>query len=147
MYLIDLLALRAGNEKDTNKEADTVGCCSLHFEHRLNTHLSSYMIGLTAKVFHTFNVSTTFQILLKKLTNDNTSIDEKKNAHDQALQQYYVPYNDESDRREDKNKCIEKEGSDSTITYQEHPQYTQQVSKILQDNKIFVAAYAEIGLY
>ncbi|CAG8703930.1 3847_t:CDS:2, partial [Gigaspora rosea] len=129
MYLIDLLALRAGNEKDTNKEADTVGCCSLHFEHvnliSPNT-VKFKILGLTAKVFHTFNVSTTFQILLKKLTNDNTSIDEKKNAHDQALQQYYVPYNDESDRREDKNKCIEKEGSDSTITYQEHPQYTQQ---------------------
>lgn len=33
MYLIDKLALRAGNEKDTENEADTVGCCSLKFEH------------------------------------------------------------------------------------------------------------------
>lgn len=33
MYLIDNLALRAGNEKDTDNEADTVGCCSLKFEH------------------------------------------------------------------------------------------------------------------
>lgn len=33
MYLIDNLALRAGNEKDTENEADTVGCCSLKFEH------------------------------------------------------------------------------------------------------------------
>jgi DNA topoisomerase-1 len=31
-YLIDRLALRAGNEKDDD-EADTVGCCSLKVEH------------------------------------------------------------------------------------------------------------------
>lgn len=33
MYFIDKLALRAGNEKDASEEADTVGCCSLRFEH------------------------------------------------------------------------------------------------------------------
>lgn len=33
MYLIDRLALRAGNEKDTENEAETVGCCSLKYEH------------------------------------------------------------------------------------------------------------------
>ena len=33
MYLIDKMALRAGNEKDTENEADTVGCCSLKYEH------------------------------------------------------------------------------------------------------------------
>lgn len=32
MYLIDRLALRNGNEKGED-EADTVGCCSLRFEH------------------------------------------------------------------------------------------------------------------
>ena len=32
MYLIDQLALRAGNEKGED-EAETVGCCSLKFEH------------------------------------------------------------------------------------------------------------------
>lgn len=32
MYLIDVLALRAGGEKGDD-EADTVGCCSLRFEH------------------------------------------------------------------------------------------------------------------
>lgn len=32
MYLIDVLALRAGNEKGED-EADTVGCCSLRYEH------------------------------------------------------------------------------------------------------------------
>ena len=33
VYLIDKFALRAGNEKDTENEAETVGCCSLKFEH------------------------------------------------------------------------------------------------------------------
>lgn len=32
LYFIDKLALRAGNEKG-DEEADTVGCCSLRFEH------------------------------------------------------------------------------------------------------------------
>jgi len=32
LYLIDKFALRAGNEKD-EEEADTVGCCSLRYEH------------------------------------------------------------------------------------------------------------------
>merc|ERR1712212_1250738 len=32
LYFIDKLALRAGNEKDGD-QADTVGCCSLRFEH------------------------------------------------------------------------------------------------------------------
>ena len=31
-YLIDVLALRVGNEKGED-EADTVGCCSLRVEH------------------------------------------------------------------------------------------------------------------
>ncbi|KAK4111936.1 hypothetical protein N656DRAFT_130502 [Canariomyces notabilis] len=133
MYLIDKFALRAGNEKDTENEAETVGCCSLKYEHvtlrepntvifdflgkdsirfynevqvdrqvfknlkmfkkppkedgddifdrlttsQLNKHLSSYMPGLTAKVFRTYNASWTMSQLLKKLKNDNTSIQEK----------------------------------------------------------------------
>jgi len=32
-YFIDKLALRAGGEKDTEEEADTVGCCNLRVEH------------------------------------------------------------------------------------------------------------------
>ena len=32
-YFVDKLALRAGNEKDTEEAADTVGCCSLRVEH------------------------------------------------------------------------------------------------------------------
>jgi DNA topoisomerase-1 len=32
-YLIDFLALRVGNEKDTTEVADTVGCCNLRVEH------------------------------------------------------------------------------------------------------------------
>ena len=33
MWVIDKLALRVGGEKDTEEEADTVGCCSLRVEH------------------------------------------------------------------------------------------------------------------
>jgi len=33
VYLIDRLALRVGNDKDDEEEADTVGCCSLRHEH------------------------------------------------------------------------------------------------------------------
>ena len=33
MWIIDVLALRVGGEKDTSAEADTVGCCSLRVEH------------------------------------------------------------------------------------------------------------------
>ena len=33
IYFIDKLALRVGNEKDDEEEADTVGCCSLRIEH------------------------------------------------------------------------------------------------------------------
>ncbi|KAJ3205358.1 DNA topoisomerase 1, partial [Dinochytrium kinnereticum] len=127
MYLIDRFALRAGNEKGED-EADTVGCCSLRFEHisleppnvvefdflgkdsiryynrvevdeqvfknlqifkkepkkngdllfdrlsttLLNKHLSTYMDGLTAKVFRTFNASYTFQEELSKTPTTGT---------------------------------------------------------------------------
>ena len=33
MWIIDILALRVGGEKNTSEEADTVGCCSLRVEH------------------------------------------------------------------------------------------------------------------
>jgi DNA topoisomerase I len=122
IYLIDKFALRAGNEKGED-EADTVGCCSLKFEHvelrppntvifdflgkdsirfhdevavdpqvfknlrifkkapkkegddifdrlttsALNKHLNSYMPGLTAKVFRTYNASWTMASVLKEM--------------------------------------------------------------------------------
>jgi DNA topoisomerase-1 len=138
MYLIDKFALRAGNEKGED-EADTVGCCSLKFEHvtlrppntiifdflgkdsirfydevevdqqvfknlkifkkppkkdgdeifdrlttsGLNKHLSSYMQGLTAKVFRTYNASWTMASLLKDLKATG-SIPEKIKAYNDA---------------------------------------------------------------
>jgi len=140
MYFIDRLALRAGNEKKEGEEADTVGCCSLRFEHirseypnivhfdflgkdsiryqntvtvdlqvyknlkifrkssesdkdqlfdrvntqELNKHLSSYMDGLTAKVFRTYNASHTFQEQLKKTTPVDGSVNEKILAYNRA---------------------------------------------------------------
>lgn len=134
VYFIDKFALRAGNEKDTENEAETVGCCSLKYEHvtlkegntvvfdflgkdsirfhaefqvepqvyknlkifkkapksdgddifdrltttQLNKYLTSYMKGLTAKVFRTYNASYTMSELLQKLKIDkNATIQEK----------------------------------------------------------------------
>lgn len=137
-WVIDRLALRVGGEKDTDEEADTVGCCSLRVEHlhfdpneeggdnkeieleflgkdsmlfkqtvdfgaehynansgmgsqvyenlkkfckkkkqtdevfesinpgMLNTHLKTFMDGLSAKVFRTYNASKTLQDELRK---------------------------------------------------------------------------------
>lgn len=33
LWVIDHLALRVGNDKNSKEEADTVGCCSLRVEH------------------------------------------------------------------------------------------------------------------
>ncbi|OGM50779.1 hypothetical protein ABOM_000743 [Aspergillus bombycis] len=138
VYLVDKLALRAGNEKGEG-EADTVGCCSLKYENitlrppntvifdflgkdsirfydkaevdaqvfknlkifkkhpkkegdsifdrlttaGLNRHLSTYMPGLSAKVFRTFNASHTFSELLKSIQ-PGGSIDEKVKAYNDA---------------------------------------------------------------
>lgn len=137
IYLIDQFALRAGNEK-TEDEADTVGCCSLKYEHitlkppnivifdflgkdsiryydevkvddqvfknlkifkkapkapgddifdrlsttLLNKHLSSYMPGLTAKVFRTYNASWTMARLLKEMKPSPTIAEMVKKYND-----------------------------------------------------------------
>lgn len=138
MYFIDVLALRAGNEKGED-EADTVGCCSLRCEHvtleppnyvifdflgkdsiryynkvtvdeqvfknikifkrdkqdshglfdrvnpgYLNKHLQSYMKGLSAKVFRTYNASITFQSQLDEGTPENGTLQEKLNHYNHA---------------------------------------------------------------
>ncbi|SGY13579.1 BQ5605_C010g05899 [Microbotryum silenes-dioicae] len=145
IYLIDRFALRNGNEKGED-EADTVGCCSLRFEHvtltpptkvtfdflgkdsiryvnevevdeqvfknlkifkkepktigdllfdrlsclfepsqtsTVNKYLNSYMDGLTAKVFRTYNASYTFQEQLKDTPADG-SIADKILAYNRA---------------------------------------------------------------
>jgi DNA topoisomerase-1 len=137
IYLIDRLALRAGNEKGED-EADTVGCCSLKYEHvtlkppnfvifdflgkdsirfydevtvaeqvfknlkifkkqpkttgddifdrlttsALNKHLNSYMPGLTAKVFRTYNASWTMARLLKEMDATGTIPEKVKKYND-----------------------------------------------------------------
>ncbi|KAG8960852.1 DNA topoisomerase 1 [Tulasnella sp. 408] len=139
MYFIDKLALRAGNEKGED-EADTVGCCSLRYEHvtleppnklifdflgkdsiryfntvevdpqvfknmrifkgngkeekdpifdrvttgGLNKHLQSYMKGLTAKVFRTYNASIVFQQQLDANTREDMTDAEKLAAYHEA---------------------------------------------------------------
>ncbi|KAJ9157349.1 DNA topoisomerase 1 [Pleurostoma richardsiae] len=146
MYLIDKFALRAGNEKDTDNEADTVGCCSLKYEHvtlrepntvifdflgkdsiryydevtvdrqvfknlkmfkkppkedgddifdrlntaQLNKHLSTYMKGLTAKVFRTYNASFTMSKLLQDLPKNNLSMPEKIKLYNDCNRQVAI---------------------------------------------------------
>ncbi|OBA17242.1 uncharacterized protein OGAPODRAFT_81505 [Ogataea polymorpha] len=126
-YLIDVFALRAGGEKSED-EADTVGCCSLRYEHIflkppntvvfdflgkdsirfyqevevdpqvfknlrifkkspkkpgdnlfdridpsvLNKYFQSYLPGLTAKVFRTYNASKTMQDQIDLIKNEGT---------------------------------------------------------------------------
>lgn len=144
IYLIDRFALRAGNEKGED-EADTVGCCSLKYEHvtlkpphyvifdflgkdsirfydevqvdpqvfknlkifkkapkttgddifdrlttaALNKHLTSYMPGLTAKVFRTYNASWTMARLLKQMK-PTGSIPEKVKEYNDANRQVAI---------------------------------------------------------
>ncbi|KAJ1512959.1 DNA topoisomerase 1 [Coelomomyces lativittatus] len=139
VYFIDRLALRVGNEKGEDV-ADTVGCCSLRYEHvqltppnwvtfdflgkdsvryynqvevdlrvyenvklfqhghqvgdplfdqissvYLNKYLQSFMIGLTAKVFRTYNASSTFEKALTQLTPPlKSSVQEKILAYNRA---------------------------------------------------------------
>jgi DNA topoisomerase-1 len=137
IYLIDEFALRAGNEKGED-EADTVGCCSLKFQHvtlkppnfvifdflgkdsirfydevqvdaqvfknlkifkkppkgqdddifdrlttsALNKHLTSYMPGLTAKVFRTYNASWTMARLLREMKSTGSIPEKVKDYND-----------------------------------------------------------------
>lgn len=50
----------------------------------MNKHLASYMKGLTAKVFRTYNASITFQEQLDEGTPKNASVQEKLNAYNSA---------------------------------------------------------------
>ncbi|KAI0645818.1 hypothetical protein C8Q79DRAFT_1001319 [Trametes meyenii] len=50
----------------------------------LNRHLASYMKGLTAKVFRTYNASLTFQDLLDRGTPEKGTVQEKLNAYNHA---------------------------------------------------------------
>jgi len=143
-YLIDVLALRVGNEKSED-EADTVGCCSLRVEHvqalpdnqiqldflgkdsmrylntvtvdpqvwlnikgflekkdpendlfdkintnDLNNYLRSQMEGLTAKVFRTFNASSTLERELSKRDVSKLEIEEKMAWYNEANRQVAI---------------------------------------------------------
>lgn len=50
----------------------------------MNKHLASYMKGLTAKVFRTYNASITFQQQLDLNTPKDASVQEKLNAYNKA---------------------------------------------------------------
>ncbi|KAL9556926.1 hypothetical protein MBANPS3_001637 [Mucor bainieri] len=164
MYLIDRLALRAGNEKGED-EADTVGCCSLRYEHitlepdnvlhfdflgkdsiryensvqvepqvyknikifkkqvgegqmifdrlttaGLNKHLNSYMKGLTAKVFRTYNASITFQQQVDELTKPDDSVADKLLSYNRANRQVAVLCNHQKSASKTHDQMISKIG-------------------------------------
>jgi DNA topoisomerase-1 len=146
--MIDRLALRVGNEKDTEEAADTVGACSLRVEHitlkdeggkkmvtfdflgkdsiryfntvevqkdvyqnlkrfcqgrkktdmifsidpsQVNNYLSSFLSGLSAKVFRTYNASFTLQQELEKFTD---KLAERNGfMSDQEILQFYTDAN------------------------------------------------------
>ena len=50
----------------------------------MNKHLASYMKGLTAKVFRTYNASITFQEQLDSGTPAKGTVQEKLNAYNHA---------------------------------------------------------------
>lgn len=139
-YFIDKLALRVGNEKNDEEEADTVGCCSLRKEHvsllpenqvkfdflgkdsmryentvtvepsvweniklfrnkkedkddlfdqinpsKLNEYFSKLMPQLTAKVFRTFNASSTLDRELNEhLPDAKSNVDELYKFYNEA---------------------------------------------------------------
>jgi len=146
VYLIDRLALRVGGEKNTDEEADTVGCCSLRVEHvlfdggdnmlhlnflgkdsieydntteviplafkciksfmkkkkpgdelfdqvvpaKLNDYFKSVMDGLSAKVFRTYNASSTLDAELQKTAAMVTAAQRAKEGDINALCNYYT---------------------------------------------------------
>lgn len=143
-YLIDILALRVGNEKSED-EADTVGCCSLRIEHIqilpenqitldflgkdsmryfntvtveeqvwknlksfwegkdksenlfdridapvLNDYLRELMPGLTAKVFRTYNASSTLEKELSKKDVSKLEMEDKLAFYNEANKQVAI---------------------------------------------------------
>jgi len=66
------------NKNDDDNLFDRVTTLSL------NKHLQSYMKGLTAKVFRTYNASITFQQQLDESALENATLQEKLNAYNQA---------------------------------------------------------------
>lgn len=66
------------NKEDGDNLFDRVSTSSL------NKHLTSYMKGLTAKVFRTYNASITFQRLLDEGSLEGATLQEKLNAYNHA---------------------------------------------------------------
>lgn len=181
-YFIDKLALRVGNEKNDEEEADTVGCCSLRVEHidlqsdnivrfdflgkdsmryenevkvdpevyhnlstfkkgkqpeddlfdqvnpsRLNDYLSGLLEGLTAKVFRTFNASSTLDKQLhENLPVEGSSVDEKFKVYTEAnkrvaiLCNHQKTVNKDFDSRLQRNQDKIKELDDYLSELKEH---------------------------
>ncbi|KAI0978148.1 hypothetical protein GJ496_011121 [Pomphorhynchus laevis] len=98
LYFIDHLALRVGNEKEED-EADTVGCCSLRYEHiKLHDHLPDFgdnvvefdFLGKDSIRYHNFvaveiRVFKNLRIFLENKTDGDDLFDRVTTTH---LNQY-----------------------------------------------------------
>ena len=164
-YFIDKLALRVGNEKNDEEEADTVGCCSLRKEHvelmpdnqvkfdflgkdsmryentvsvdphvynnlkdfmkgkkeeedlfdsinpsKLNEYFSGLMENLTAKVFRTFNASSTLDQELNATNLDQAlSVEDKYKFYNDANKKVAILCNHQKTVNKDFDQRLEKQ--------------------------------------
>jgi DNA topoisomerase-1 len=63
LYLIDRLALRVGNEKDTDEEADTVGSANQHASSKFNYFLFIFLLSLINLCDATFELTNATDVL------------------------------------------------------------------------------------
>ncbi|KAF9501514.1 hypothetical protein BDN71DRAFT_1460986 [Pleurotus eryngii] len=74
----------------------------------LNKHLNSEMKGLTAKVFRTFNASSTFQRLLDENSLEGKTLQEKLNAYNDANRQVAILCNHQRSAPKTHDQSMEK---------------------------------------
>ncbi|KAJ7579162.1 hypothetical protein C8J56DRAFT_964969 [Mycena floridula] len=74
----------------------------------LNKHLNNEMKGLTAKVFRTFNASSTFQRLLDEANLANATLQEKLNAYNKANREVAILCNHQRSAPKTHDQSMEK---------------------------------------
>jgi len=85
LYFVDKLALRAGNEKDGDESADTVGCCSLRCEHiKLHKHFDDkdYVVEMDFLGKDSIRYYNKVAVLKQVFKNLNLFIENKKGPDD-----------------------------------------------------------------
>ncbi len=83
----------------------------LHQTTAINKHLTSYMKGLTAKVFRTYNASITFEEQLENRTPKDASVIEKITAYNEANRQVAILCNHQKTVSKTHGASMEKLGN------------------------------------